>query len=212
MRDAPLVLDAAMTADQGIRLMLRSGVAGAPVREAGGSYRGTVAIETLRATDATDPVVAATDGTAPAVPLDSTLEAVVEVFATDHVSWVPVLDADRAIVGIVGTADLVAAYRRALRASLQSLRSIVPGSVLVERRVDGTSAMNGRTVGDAPWPPGAVLVAVDRGGQLIFPEPTTVLRERDELSLLVPAGTEASVGEAIDGADGAPEADDVPMV
>ena len=114
----------------------------------------------------------------PAVPIESTLDAVVEIFATEHVSWVPVLDPDRRVVGIVGTADLIQAYRHSLASSLRSLRSIFSGSIFIEG--DGPAGLVGpgahgrgcRLAG------GAVVIAIQRGDQLIFPEPSTEIHRR----------------------------------
>jgi CBS domain-containing protein len=127
---------------------------------------------------------------APSVPNDATLDAVVEVFATEHVSWVPVLDDAHRVVGIVGTGDLIGAYRRSLGSSLQSLRSIFPASVLVEDAVGATSVVVGRTVADAGWPGGTAVVAIARGDQLIFPEPGTRIQAGDVLSVLVPVAAQ----------------------
>jgi uncharacterized protein with PhoU and TrkA domain len=57
------------------------------------------------------------------------------------------------------------------------------------------------------------VVAIQRGEQLIFPEPTTMIREDDVLSALVPSSAEQRLRRAL-GAESEPDegAMDVPMV
>jgi hypothetical protein len=154
-----------------------------------------------------------TDGSISAVPDDATLEAVVEVFATEHLAWVPVLDVDRRIACIVGTADLIEAYRRSLTGSLRSPRSIFSGSILVEDEVGSTSAVSGRTIARAPWPSRTAVVAIQRGDQLIFPEPNTEVLAGDVLSALVPKNMEDRLRVVL-GSDAASDRDagDQPMI
>jgi H+/Cl- antiporter ClcA len=165
-------------------------VTGAPVVDGEDVFIGSVETERLTEGEADAVVRSATDGRMPAVPIDSTLDAVVEIFATEHVSWVPVLDPDRRVIGIVGTADLIQAYRHSLASSLRSLRSIFSGSIFIEGTVQPASSVQGRTVGDADWPGGAVVIAIQRGDQLIFPEPSTEIHADDQLSVLVPRNRE----------------------
>ena len=70
-------------------------------------FRGTVESDELGRADPRETVRAIADGTVSSVPIEATLDAVVEVFATEHATWVPVLDADRHVVGTVDTGDLV---------------------------------------------------------------------------------------------------------
>lgn len=135
-----------------------------------------------------------------------------EIFATDHVTWVPVLDADRRVVGTVGTADLVAAYRRSLASSLESLPSIFPGSVLVEEMVHPESAVTGRAIADVDWPAGAVVVAIQRDDQLLFPEPKTVIADGDVMSVFVPARGEALLRKAIGAPPPRESVDESPLI
>jgi Trk K+ transport system NAD-binding subunit len=60
---------------------------------------------------------------------------------------------------------------------------------------------------------GTVVVAIQRGEQLIFPEPGTELREGDELSLLVPASGEGWLRERLGGESAAEDLpEDAPMI
>jgi CIC family chloride channel protein len=191
MRPPRLVLEGDTPVRDALGLLTALALPGAPVTDAEGIFRGSVETSSVEASDPAERVASRVDRTVPAVPEDATLDAVVEVFASDHVAWVAVLDRSRRVVGVVGTADLVDAYRRSLVSSLSSLRSIFVGSVFVEAAVDEQAAIAEASIADARWPIGVVIVAIQRGNQLIFPEPDTTIEVGDVLSMLVPAGSEA---------------------
>jgi voltage-gated chloride channel/TrkA family protein/CBS domain protein len=213
MRRPRLVLAEDVRAREAHEQLVELGLSGAPVGDASHVFLGSVDVDLVASADPDEPVRSLADGTLSAVPKDATLDAVVEVFATDRVAWVPVLDAERRIVGIVGTADLIGAYRRSLAESLRSLRSIFPGSILVEEDVRSGCAVVGRTIADAGWPNGTVVVAIQRGEQLIFPEPNTQIRQEDVLSALVPRAVEKRFREVL-GNDALSEdpTEDQPMI
>ena len=152
------------------------------------------------------------DGGISPVPVEATLDAVVEIFATEHATWVPVLDADRHVVGTVDTADLVDAYRRSLSSSLKGLGSVFPGSILVEEEIHPMAAVIGRTIVDAAWPAGTVVVAIQRGDQLLLPEPDTTVAEGDVLSMLVPTRVEARLRSMVGAPPTEDSVDDPPMI
>ena len=213
MRPARLVLGQDLAAREAHEQLVELGLPAAPVGDRDQIFLGSVDVDRLARADPDERVRALTDGSISAVPDDATLDAVVEVFATEHVAWVPVLDADRRIVGIVGTADLIGAYRRSLTGSLRSLRSIFSGSILVENEVGSASAMSGRTIAKAPWPSGTVVVAIQRGEQLIFPEPSTEVLGGDVLSALVPKNVEDQLRDVLrSDAASDREAEDQPMI
>jgi CIC family chloride channel protein len=197
MRSPRLVLDEDAPVREAHEQLVELGLQGAPVADAERVFRGSVDIERIARADPQEQVRSVTDGSLSAVPEEATLDAVVEIFASDHVAWVPVLDSNRRIVGIVGTADLIGAYRQSLASSLQSLRSIFSGSILVEEEVGPNSRVMGRTVADADWPKGTVVIAIQRGEQLIFPESRTEILQEDVLSVLVPTNAEERLREAL---------------
>jgi CIC family chloride channel protein len=213
MRPPRLVLREEASAREAHEDLAELGLPGAPVGDEARVFKGSVDVERIADADSEERVRSLVDGSMSAVPEDATLDAVVEIFATDHVPWVAVLDPDRRVVGVVGTADLSGAYRHSLSASLRSLRSIFSGSILVEEEVRPGSGVAGRSVGDAGWPNGTVVIAVQRGEQLIFPEPSTEIHQGDVLTALVPRSAEDRLREVL-GIDPASEerTDDVPMI
>ena len=212
MHPPRLVLEGDITVPEAATQLVEAGVPGAPVGE-DGVFLGSVDADDLARADPDQRVRALADGSVSAVPKDATLDAVVEVFAMERVGWVPVLDPERRIVGVVGTADLIGAYRKSLTRSLRSLGAVFPGSVLVEDEVRPGSDVSGKRVAEAPWPAGTVVVAIQRGGQLLFPEPSSEILGGDVLSVLVPDRAVPRFREGLgnDPASGA-EAEDQPMI
>ena len=211
MRPPRLALHDDIPVREALERLTELGLSGAPLTDGDRTYRGSVDIDQLVRADP-DAAVRSIAANLSAVPEEATLEAAVEIFATDHVTWVPVLDADRRVVGTVGTADLVAAYRRSLASSLESLPSIFPGSVLVEEMVHPESAVTGRAIADVDWPAGAVVVAIQRDDQLLFPEPKTVIADGDVMSVFVPARGEALLRKAIGAPPPRESVDESPLI
>lgn len=199
MRLPRLVLQRELGAREAAELMTAVGVSEVPVADGEDVFRGSVRLEALLEAPPISRVGALADVTAPAVPADATLDAAMEVFASEHASAVPVLDEERHVVGIVDVAEMVEAYRRSLLSSLRSLRAIFSGAVFVEEHVGPEAPVRGTPVSDIAWPPGTVIVAVQRGNQLIFPEPGTVLQAGDILSMLAPARAEGALRALLGG-------------
>jgi CIC family chloride channel protein len=214
MRPPRSVLRVTDTAREARGALATAGIGGAPVVDEQGVFRGNARADRIVAASPEDPIASVVDGRSAAVPIEATLDAVVEIFATDHASWVPVLDPGRRVVGIIATGDLVRAYRHSLTTSLRSLRSIFSASMLVEETAHAGSPIVGRSVGTAGLPTGTVIVAIQRGEQLIFPEPDTEIRADDLLSALVPISGEDALRSML-GATVEPSAtdiDEVPML
>ena len=197
MRPPPLVLDATMPAGPASDRMRELALIGAPVRDADGSFVGSVALAAVASALPDAAVGSLTDAGAIAIPDDATLDAVVDVYSTGRVTWVPILDAGRRVVGIVTTADVVAAYRRALSSSLETLRVIFPGSQLVEAEVAPGSISSGRSIADAGLPAQSVVVSIQRDDHLLFPERGTQIRPGDVVTALVTADEERALREAL---------------
>ncbi|HYY08949.1 MAG TPA: CBS domain-containing protein, partial [Actinomycetota bacterium] len=160
------------------------GLKGAPVVGRDGSFVGSVAPERLAEQDGDRPLSELLDTAAPSVHAGANLDAVVEALATMGVDWVPVLDDERRVVGVVAAADLIAGQRLALREALRRFEAWPRGTTLVEVRVGQGSTFVGRRIADGGWPPGSIVVTIQRDQQLLFPEPGTTLREGDVVSLL----------------------------
>lgn len=160
---------------------------GAPVVDGEGTFRGSVQTERLAAQvhDGDDRTLSGlVDPEWPTVAWDATLDDVVDALVVSDVAWVSVLDADRRVAGIVGMPEVIDGYRQTLSSSLRRLGNAARDTILVEKTVSDGSPFAGRTVAEAAWPPGSVVVSIQRGSHLLFPEGGTVLEPRDVVSVL----------------------------
>jgi Trk K+ transport system NAD-binding subunit len=125
-----------------------------------------------------------------------------------------VLDDRHRVAGVVDASDVIRAYRSSLEETLRRLGASFAGSSLVELRVERGAEADGRTVSDRAWPTGTVVVAIQRGEQLIFPEPETRLAAGDVVSILAPTRQVDRLEFASSGRPSEPgERDDVePMI
>jgi len=126
------------------------------------------------------------DPTAPSIALDSTLDSALEALMTSSRSWVPVLDPGKHVVGIISTGDVVRTHRDALRRSLLASPQAATATSVIDAGVDERSALAGRRLSEAGFPPGAIVVTLQRGADVILPRGETILQPGDRLSILTP--------------------------
>jgi K+/H+ antiporter YhaU regulatory subunit KhtT len=143
----------------------------------------------------------------PTVPIETNLDSVVAALALDRTTGIIVLDDRHRVAGVVEASDVIRTYRGALEEALRRLGSSFPGAGLLEEEIRAGADADGRSVSDAAWPAGTVVLAIQRGEQLIFPEPQTRLRVGDVVSILAPAGqidrlVLATTGQAAEPAPG----------
>ena len=203
MRTPRLTVDAASSVREVLDALIALGLEGAPVRDEAGRFKGSVEAERLVDRDPEDAIGQACDPLASTVPIEANLDAVMETLAVDHTGRVTVLDTDRRIVGEVSASDLILVYRRSLEESLHRLGSSFRGATLLEEEVRAGAAAEGWLVSDGAWPRGTIVMAIQRGEQLIFPESDTRLRAGDVVSILAPAGKEFQLRSAMGGSGSA---------
>jgi CIC family chloride channel protein len=158
------------------------GVPGAPVLGRDGSVAGMIDLDALltapdemRIADTRivrEPILRADDG------LDDALGAL-----ADHGrSWAPVA-AGRRLVGTLSVRDAMTAYRTALHGNIRQVRGVRAGGVILEAEIAPGSALAGHRVADIDWPREAVLVAIERGGELLVPRGDLVVTPGDHISI-----------------------------
>ncbi len=76
------------------------------------------------------------------------------------------------------------------------------GTDLVELTLPEASPLAGTRVGDVPWPPDTVLVAIVRGGRPIAPSPDDPLEAGDELLFVSSANSDEALQELLSPAAG----------
>jgi len=203
-----LVLPAETPAAEALCQLRTWDLPGAPVVNSDGAFIGSVHATRLaeRAQQRPDlPVGRLADVEAMTVPVDAALDAGVDAVSTSHRGWVPVLDSDMRVVGIVASSDLVAGWRMAMRHAIRRLGRAARHAELVEASIEPGAPADGARVDTLPLPRGAVLVAVLRGNGLMFADGDTVLSAGDLVSAFTRRGDEQAVKHLL--ASPAPEAD-----
>jgi hypothetical protein len=136
------------------------------------------------------------------VPVDAALDAAVDAVATSRGGWVPVLDTDMRVVGIVAGPDLVAGWRMAMRSAIHRLGRAARNAVVVEATVEPGAPADGRRIGELGLPRGAVLVAVHRGNGMVFADAGTQLCPGDLVSAFTRPGHEEQLRHLLTGPGG----------
>jgi len=144
-------------------------------------------------------------------PDDPVFRAVRRMGSLD-VGRLPVVAAEdhSRLVGMIGRADVVKAYQRAVTRSLgvqqrqqsSRLRDLA-GTQFVELLAAADAEATGRAVRDVAWPPRTILTSVRRRGEAIMPNGDTVLEPGDEVVVLTGVDAADEVRRLIAGA--APE-------
>ncbi|MEO8476872.1 MAG: CBS domain-containing protein, partial [Actinomycetota bacterium] len=177
----PLMLQQDSTVGDARTAMKAAGLAAAPIVLGDKTYLGVYSPDA--SSDDETSISRLVSVTHPEVPTDAMLDAAADVFATDRVSWVPVLDADRKLSGIVTIAGLVDAYRGALHLSVASLGDVLGTARLVDGTVAQDSPLAGRMISALPH--GAAVISLERNGAPLMPQPGLALEVGDTLSILV---------------------------
>jgi len=191
MEPEPMVADLGTPAQTVLARIEQEGRTGMPVVEADGRYVGW-----FRAQEVEDgrPVDAYLDRSAPAVPDDATLDAVIDVFAASSEVEVPILDDDLRPIGIVDVGDAMVAYRRALGSNLRRLGGSLRGARMFEIALEQASPAIGKRLSDLP--DSVVIVSLERGDHLVIPQSDTALQVGDVVSLVM-VGADEEVADAL---------------
>jgi chloride channel protein, CIC family len=185
MAPSRLVLPTSTTVRHAIDLSRAAGVQGAPVVDAAGRFEGTVGMAELAETTRHGVHVGdLADAGAPVVTVDSHLDAALESIASADMSWVPVLDDDRRVMGTLSISDLVAAYRRELLATAQRMSALGASTGAFELSVTEESSLAGQALRASGLPNGTLVTSIARNGQVLTPTGDVVLEPGDRLSLL----------------------------
>jgi CBS-domain-containing membrane protein len=193
MAEPRFVLRADIPARRAVTELHARELPGAPVVNDDGAFLGSLQTARLveQAAERPDaPVGRLADGEAMTVPVDAALDAAIDAVSTSRGAWVPVLDSDMRVVGIVAPSDLVTGWRMAMRQAIRRLGRASRDAVVIETTVTAGSAADGARVADLELPRGAVLVAVHRGNGLILVDADTQLCPGDLISAFTRSGDE----------------------
>ena len=180
-----LVLSANRSSDSVRRALDQEGLSGAPVVDNARRLEGTVTRSKLEEPgDNQQRVGHLVDAGAPTVSSSSRLDVALESLTAAPQSWVPVLDDERRVVGILSVSDVVRAYRQELVTSAERVSDLGAMSGAAQVTVTADSPVAGKTLRSADLPPGLLVTSISRGDRVFFPTGDTTLEVGDHLTVI----------------------------
>ncbi len=173
-----------------LRSLRQAGVPGAPVVDPTGTYVGTADLAELTVAAAQRPEAAVAtmlDATTPTVAAASSLDVGLEALLQAGGRWVTVTGVDRHVAGILSAGGVVRGSRDALAANVGRIADVTAHVVALEERVGSGSPVVAEPVRAVGFPPGTVIVTVQRGDELLFATGDTTFAEGDVVSALTGA-------------------------
>jgi CIC family chloride channel protein len=170
---------------------------GAPVVDGAQRFSGSLARSALApSVERRRAVNDLVDAGAPAVSASSRLDVALESLTEATLSWVPVLDDDRRVVGTLSVSDVVRAYRQELAGSAERMSGLGARSGASQVTIDAHSSITGKTLRQALLPKGLLVTSVTRGDRVFVPNGDTLLAAGDRLSVLGETDDLESIGRA----------------
>ena len=173
----------------------RAGLGAAPVIDGDGRFEGTVSRAALTSSLEHRSVGDLADVGAPTVSVNSRLDVALESLIEAPLSWAPVLDGERRVVGTLSISDIVRAYRAELAASAERVSEVgtMAGTALVT--IAPRSPIVGKTLRQAVLPRGLLITSITRGDQTFVPNGDTEFAAGDHLYVL---GQPGDIGMGFD--------------
>ncbi|HEY7123528.1 MAG TPA: chloride channel protein [Ktedonobacterales bacterium] len=139
---------------------------------------------------------------------DEPLDEVLAHLTKAGIRWAPVLEegthgAPPRPLGSVSVASIMDTYQRAVAQGTRRMRSLVEGTVLVEVTVTPESLLAGKTLKQLRFPTQTLVVAIRRGGALIFPHGETELHSGDAVTFLTNPAVEPQLRAYLAGPEAA---------
>jgi CIC family chloride channel protein len=191
VRDAMLPLPAlptpSTTVQEALAMLADLAVPGLPVAEQG-RLVGTVSRnhllavpEARRAETSLAQVMAP-----PPHPLwpDLPLDAALDVFAERGLSWLPVVDEQGRVAGVLSALSLARTYRRAAARRLRPGGPAVVGATVFEIVVTARSPLTAAPLHAVPLPRETLIVSVRRQGEVFVPRGDTHIRPGDAITVV----------------------------
>ncbi|HWG01725.1 MAG TPA: chloride channel protein [Trebonia sp.] len=190
MSEPRVVIDEQVPGTEALARLRSSGLPGAPVADADGTYLGTVRTSQLdgRPSDGS-PARALADGTVSSVAASAGLDVGLAALMDAGGQWLTVTSDDRRVVGILSVADLVRGYRQLIGPHAGRLGPVSRHAVAMDLAVGKHSPLAGQAIRDGGLPPGTVIVTIKRAGENIPVGGGTVIEGGDMLSMFASPGT-----------------------
>jgi CIC family chloride channel protein len=190
-----LILSAAMTSARAETALEHADLNGAPVIDGAKRFTGTVARASLTASDGNRKGLSElVDAGAPVVSASSRLDVALESLTEAPLSWVPVLDDDRRVIGTLSVSDIVRTYRQELAGSAERVSGLGANAGISLVTIRGDSPLSHNTLRQAGLPKGLLITSVTRGDRVFVPNGDTELAEGDHLAVLGRIGDVENIG------------------
>jgi CBS domain-containing protein len=182
-----------------------AGVPGAPVVDERGLFVGVVrrgSLADVAPDGGLENVGRFADPSVPTATSGEHLDSALESLLLARANWIPVLDDDRQVVGIVTISTVVRGYRTALRGHLRRVSEVAPNTVVVDREVAAGSPVDGVALRDAQLPPGTIVMTLQRDTELLPCRGDTTLLAGDRVGILAHEGDADAVVRLLERTDG----------
>ncbi|MGZ6545473.1 MAG: chloride channel protein, partial [Actinomycetota bacterium] len=199
MRPPRMLLEAEDSVADSLRALIAANRSVAAVVERSGIYQGVVTVDKLSDADEEAAVGGFADRAWPAVFIGASMEAAAEAIVESGGMWVPALDDQRRVVGVLDLDDVFGAYRTALESNYRHFARVTTGATLIDAELDESSTNVGRSIANAEFPPTTLILSIRRNDQLIFPQAGTILEVGDRASILTDPADIGTVESAFRG-------------
>jgi H+/Cl- antiporter ClcA len=186
MSPPKLTIPATTTSTEALQLLRHGRLPGAPIIDESGSFIGSIHTYLLGERPPGDDrtVGQLADAEAMTLPADANFDAAIDAVPASKGGWVPVLDDDMAVVGIVSAPDLVRGWQLTMRRAVRRVTDAAEHTATIESRLSTSSPAVGRKIGDLGLPRGAIIVSLVRHGTVISPTPHQELEPGDTITVL----------------------------
>jgi CIC family chloride channel protein len=167
---------------------------GAPVLDGRGRFRGVVTPADLERVPPGDrprtPLARVLPADPPAAAPNDTLDQALQQMAEREATWLPVVEPGTGrLLGVLTVTGALQYYRTVVRRGVRRMGSLTEGTTLTEVRVEPGTPLAWQRLAAAGLPPGAVVMAVRRHGEVLVPGGDTALQPGDVLTVVAtPAG------------------------
>jgi hypothetical protein len=131
------------------------------------------------------------------LPADADLNAAIDALPASKGGWVPVLDDDMQVLGIVSGAEVIRGWQDAMRRSSARLTGAASRTTVVEGTIGAGSPLAGTPVDGPRLPRGSAVVSTVRGGMLVPPDATQRFEPGDSVTVLTRVGDADEVRTAL---------------
>jgi CIC family chloride channel protein len=207
-----LVIPAETPAAEALRRLHDARLPGAPVVNADGAFIGSLQTNQLAEAVAgaeTGDAGRLADVEAMTLPGDANFEAAIESLPASKGGWVPVLDDDMSVLGIISGAELVRGWQETMRQSVDRLTTATGSTTVVEGTIGAGSPLTGSSVSALRLPRGSAIISTVRRGALLSSDTSQRLEVGDVVTVLTRTSDAGRVRGALTGPEGSdPEAGD----